>query len=190
MPISEYHNVTVQTVGRTVSFTLFKETDDPERPIAVAEVSVTFDKFPSERFGVSEVSARSYTEPLTPSELARLSWAKWLKAAETIYRTPRPPIGTPGGDNVLERLSLGRDQWAEYSRQIQAAMGRSGRRGLDRSHYERVARMYLALVADGERAPVKKLTESLGANYHTVSRWIRTAREMKILSDGQQGRSG
>ena len=135
-------------------------------------------------------SPRSYTKPLTPSELARLSWAKWLKAAETIYRTPRPSIGTPDGADVLERLRLGEEQWSEYSRQIQAAMGRSGRRGLPRSHYERVAQMYLALVADGERAPVKKLAESLGANYHTVSRWIRTARKMEILSDGQQGRSG
>lgn len=190
MSVHDYDRVQVQPGGRTVHFTLYKETDDPERPAAVGEVQVTFDTLASGEKGVSEIWVRSHSESLTPTDLARISWNKWLRSAETIHRTPRPEVGAPGGDSLEQRLHLDQQQWGDYTREIQAAMGRSGRRGLDENHYRRVAAMYEALVASGERAPVQRLAEQLDANYHTVSRWIRTARKKQLLPEGQPGRPG
>jgi hypothetical protein len=62
-------------------------------------------------------------------------------------------------------------------------MRQAGRttRGLDNEHYRLVAEQYRALVANGERSPVKAIAEMNHVTISAASGWIAGARGRKHL---------
>lgn len=124
---------------------------------------------------------------LTASELKRFPWSRWIRAAETIHKTPQPDIFLSGGDRRESRAAY-QEAWAQYHTQIQAAVGHPGSKGRDEAHYKRVAYLYQGLLADGETKPIKRLSEDLGISPNTVSTWIRKARKAGYLPETRKGR--
>ena len=190
LPNMKYDRVNVHSEGPRVRFTYVAETDSQDRSQVVGELGVTFGADQLGGQAVTEVWLKVNDRSLTPSELGRFSWAQWFLAADTIHRTPKPSMSLPGGDTVMDRISMSRQRWAEYEMQIQAAAGHPGAGGRDPAHYERVALLYMALVEAGERAPIQRLSEQLQVKPNTVSRWVAKAREHGFLPKGRRGRPG
>lgn len=137
------------------------------------------------------VSYESLGDHEIGAELNRISWKRWITAAETIASAPHTDgFFLPGGDNPIERIESWRDNLAAHRADVQAAVGHPGRRGHGDDHYQRVAELYRTLVAAGNRQPVKTIAEQLGVKPNTVSSWVREARARDLLPAGQRGKAG
>jgi hypothetical protein len=157
----------------------------------IATLTIRFDP-DSDPPTIKELSLRpdpSY-ERIVPSDLKRFAWDQWIRAAETIHTTPQPSIFMPPGEDFRDRQSAYEQTWSKYHASLQAAVGHPGSRGRDPRHYQQIAALYQNLVADGERAPIKRLAEDLGVKRNTVSGWIKQARKRGYLPEGTRGRAG
>jgi len=107
----------------------------------------------------------------------------------------------PGDDKELEPGALREfaPRWPLYANYARAAMTSADgdwqssllalreigttRRGLPPEHFRRVAAGYRALLAEGERHPVKALSEIHHVTISTASRWITETRNRGLLDD-------
>jgi hypothetical protein len=188
----QYEDVEASRTSNRVLFE-FRERRDPESeevPV-VANLEVTFSTSGhSDEPTVKEVLLRTTGGHLTPTEIRRFAWDRWLRAAETIYKTPDSSIFLSGQGTVREQREQFLQDWAHYHTAVQAAVGHPGSRGQDPNLYKHIAALYQALVSEGERAPIKRLSEQLGVNPNTLSGWVRKARQLGHLPKGHQGRAG
>lgn len=154
----------------------------------VGTLQIEFDPGADDEFTVTGVWLTTQ-DKLTPTDLKRFAWDRWIKAAETIIKTPKPEIFLTGGD-LRESRHRYLQEWAKYSTSVQAAVGRPGMRGHGAEHYQRVASLYQSLFADGESSPIKRMANDLGVSRNTVSGWVARARKDGYLPKGRQGKAG
>lgn len=182
----QWDKVTPEKTAGGTKFTFWRDTEGELEQSATLIIRFVPDTRPP---AVQEMTLELASgQSVIPSELKRFAWDRWITAAETIHTTPQPPEHPPPM-GWLGR-SLYANEVAEYQTALQAAVGHPGSRGRDDAHYQRIADIYRSLLADGERAPIKRLAEDLGVNRHTVSGWVKEARERKFLPDGTKGRAG
>lgn len=58
------------------------------------------------------------------------------------------------------------------------------------SFYSKVAELYSALAADGSRKPASEIAQANDVPVTTVHRWIKEARDRKLLGSGRRGKAG
>lgn len=125
-------------------------------------------------------------EGLTPTDLQRFAWARWIRVADAIARDAHPRLG-PGGfpeDPVtLAHLEL-------KGIKVVPPAKRPGRRGHSPEFYEQIAAQYRSLVLQGERAPTNRIAKEGTYSRHTVAGWVRKARELGHLPPARRGRAG
>lgn len=118
---------------------------------------------------------------VTPSDLSRFPWTRWLNFAEDVARTGNVP-------KVLNDTSKSRPVREVLGFAVEPAP--TGRKGYPRSHYEKIARLYLKLRAQGSANPTKAIADELDYNRNTVAGWIRRCRELDLLPPARHGRAG
>jgi hypothetical protein len=116
---------------------------------------------------------------ITPTELRRFPWDRWLELADWNVRLPNmrpsdPPL-VPKND-------------ASPAEASKPAPGRPGRRGHPDEHYREVAERYRQLRAEGVTNPTATIAAERFANHNTVAGWLRGARERGYLPPGRRGR--
>ena len=113
---------------------------------------------------------------LTPSRLQRFGWRRWMDVADALARSG-------GKDHSKVRSAIRKDRGLP--------LGRPGRAGHDRSHYERVAQRYEQLRQAGNVSnPTAKIAEEWNYSRNTVAGWVRRCRELGLLPPGRRGRAG
>lgn len=113
---------------------------------------------------------------LTPTELQRFPWRRWMDVADAIARSG-------GKDYRKVRPAVRKDKGLPPAR--------PGRAGHDRSHYERVAQRYEQLRQAGNVSnPTAKIADEWGYSRNTVAGWVRRCRELELLPPGRRGRAG
>lgn len=142
-------------------------------------------------------------EGLTPTTLQRFAWSRWLAVADAFARTEASDTATawqlarrdPKTASVLDRAVL-EERGLSVSAQRPEERGlprsgsRPGRRGHEHAFYERIARRYVELRSQGERAPTKRIANEEFVSRDTAAGWIRRARELQLLPPGRKGRPG
>ncbi len=118
---------------------------------------------------------------ITPTELRRFPWDRWLDRADFAIRDPmmRPRVFTAG---------LEKDASSAKASKPEPAPGRPGRRGHPDEHYREVAERYRQLHAEGVTNPTATIAAERFANHNTVAGWLRGARERGYLPPGRRGR--
>jgi hypothetical protein len=120
---------------------------------------------------------------ITPTELRRFPWDRWLDMADFVIRDPEMHPRTFSLD-PKENLSP-----AKASKpKPKPAPGRPGRRGHPDEHYQEVAERYRQLRAQGVTNPTATIAAERFANHNTVAGWLRGARERGYLPPGRRGR--
>lgn len=130
---------------------------------------------------------------VTPTEIRRFAWARWLDVADVIVRLPdserdpswfqpEPLAGTAGG-------KLKRAIYAEAGVKINMR-GRPGRKGHPREFYEVIAKRYRELLEQGVRSPTKTIAQEYRYSRDTAAGWVRRARELGFLPPARKGRAG
>lgn len=147
----------------------------------VAYVGVT--AYPSGRFGIDEITLRTWTEETLSDD----PWG------------PEPPSLSAAD---LRRIPLGRIDAAinaEVDEINRAVIDRrvaadpievpTGRRRYPDSFYEEMAARYQGLTFLGE-PPAKMIAEQAGVPVTTVHRWVREARRRGFLGPARKGAAG
>jgi hypothetical protein len=132
------------------------------------------------------VEAVSLWEPdgITPTELQRFAWSRWLTVADAIAR-----------DADAAPAKVTRAIYEEHGAPLPSGK-RPGRKGRPPEFYEQIATRYKELRAAGERSPTKAIVEELRRSQNewvsrnTVAGWIKRARELGYLQPGRRGRPG
>lgn len=130
---------------------------------------------------------------VTPTDIRRFAWARWLEVADVIARLPdpdrdpswfqpEPPASTAGG-------KLKRAIYAEAGVRFNMR-GRPGRKGYGLDFYQDVAQRYTELLKAGSRSPTKTIARERGYSRDTVAGWVRRARELNYLPKARKGRAG
>ncbi len=147
---------------------------------------VSFD--PDDEYRIRSVSL---TMPgrITPSELRKFPWDRWLRAADTFFRDPELRALHAVNDARQEHLFKAAAAPAKGAKPV-AAPGRPGRRGHPDSHYQAVAKRYMQLVSTGVRNPTATIAGEWRVNHNTVAGWLRVARERKYLPPARAGKPG
>ena len=149
--------------------------------------------------GLAEEVRLSSTSGFTPNELRRFGWEQWLRVADAAIRHYDSALqASPSGVDVMTRILWQRQPDPEGAARLATALReatdrqprRPGSTGHPDEHYQRIAEAYLALLAQGERAPTKTLAETLGRNHYTVGGWLREARKRGLLPPVRQGKPG
>jgi hypothetical protein len=132
---------------------------------------------------------------LTPTDLQRFPWARWLRVADAYNRRPpdeRPPHPA-GFDAELDKDT----SWGQATMALAEERGtpiasrkRPGRKGHPDQHYQDIARRYDQLVVAGARNPTAQLGQDLNYSRNTVAGWISTARKRGYLPPARHGRPG
>jgi hypothetical protein len=106
----------------------------------------------------------------------RLSEVRLVPGAEPWRLMPRLPLYL-----AYARAVLSRKQGNQVAALRALRDAGSGRRGHGDDFYQAVAALYGALVAAGERHPVKALAESQPVTIAAASKWIKRARELGMI---------
>jgi hypothetical protein len=130
---------------------------------------------------------------LTPTDIRRFPWARWLEVADVMARLPDPQ-GDPSWFQPEPRAStaggkLKRAIYAEAGVKINLR-GRPGRTGHGSEFYEEVAKRYTELMKAGVRSPTKTIAQERNYSRDTVAGWVRRARELNYLPKARKGRAG
>jgi len=97
--------------------------------------------------------------------------AEYLNYARAAMQT----LGPPEAGTIEER-------WARFNRAAEPLRKASGqRRGLSDGFYRGIAEEYRKLVAEGERHPVKALSQIHNVTLSAASRWVSGARDRGFL---------
>ena len=130
---------------------------------------------------------------LTPTDLQRFPWSRWLSVADAIARA---------GDRISQD-----SWWSERGDDPDTAAGkiqkaliadldipirrrRPGRKGHPPEFYEEVAKRYLELRVAGARNPTARIASERVYSRNTVAGWVKRARELGYLPPGRRGRAG
>lgn len=146
----------------------------------------------SEPARIHEVSL-SLIDGLTPTEIKRFAWSRWLTAADAVARTggdiTHPSWRTVEfGDpkSVAGMLTRGLDAENE----IPLPRRRPGRKGHPEEFYEKVANRYQELRERGIRSPTATIAREMHYSRSTVAGWIKKARRLGKLPPARRGRPG
>ena len=128
--------------------------------------------------GIDEVSLR-LAGGVTPTDLQRFAWSRWLRVAETVAQTGGDPSprSTTDPDPVSKEIT--RAVYEEHG--LPLPVRRPGRGGHPPSHYQEIADRYKDLRLQGVRSPVRQIAAERRARPNTVAGWIRRARELGML---------
>lgn len=170
--------VVTSIAGDTVLVEVFRMRDDPS-PTTVVEVAFALGG--GVPLGVRAVRVQSMGDPLKPSTLQRLPWARYLEIADGAIRW-----------RYAKDLQAMKGPLARQAKATRGLMGEKscpGRKPLPDDHYRRIADRYLELRASGEN-PIAVIAEEEKQNRNTVAGWVRKARERGYLPPGRTGRAG
>ena len=132
---------------------------------------------------VVEVRLALHEDPLTPTNLQRFAWARWLNVADSYWRThDRDDIDPQPHNQVLIRA-------LNAERRIPNT-GRPGRRGHPPEHYRKVAERYGAFRAAGASNPTARLAAERHVSRHTAAGWVSEARKRGFLPPARRGKPG
>ncbi len=146
----------------------------------------------SEPIRVQEVSL-SLVDGLTPIELKRFGWSRWLTVADAIARTGGD-VGHPSwrseefGDPATVSGKMTRALYAEHG--IAVPQRRPGRKGHGPEFYRGVANRYTELRAKGVRSPTQQIAAESFKSRDTVAGWVKKARKLGFLPPARRGRAG
>jgi hypothetical protein len=118
---------------------------------------------------------------ITPTELRRFPWDRWLWLADFNIRDPFMHSGSVA--HVPKN-----DMAPRKAPKPEPAPGRPGRRGHPDEHYRDVAERYRQLRSEGVTNPTATIAAERFANHNTVAGWLRGARERGYLPPGRRGR--
>ena len=142
-------------------------------------------KSPPER--VREVRLSS-SAGLTPSELQRFPWRKWLTGADAELRSATP---SASGMSWQVDTSLPHAIAKAIGLKLTPEPGlRPGRRGHPREYYERIAKLYEELRIAGLVNPDKQIATELNINASTVRGHISNCRQLGLLPPARRGKAG
>lgn len=140
--------------------------------------------------GVEEVSLRlSYG--VTPTELRRFAWQRWLTVAQAFALAGGDPTHPSWRSDVFADPhtvvgQMTRAVYAEHGIDVSPST-RPGRRGHPNKLYEDIARRYTELRLQGVRSPTKQIAQEMGRSKDTVAGWIRQARALGLLPATRRG---
>ncbi|MEI7547853.1 MAG: hypothetical protein WCK21_07320 [Actinomycetota bacterium] len=133
---------------------------------------------------------------LTPTEIARFPWSRWLKLAElhALAGTSlvdadfsmfdlagrEPPDSPPGRKAKAATDSAVRRQTGE--------LARPGRKGHESGFYEAVAQRWGELRTQGDPHPAGTISEERGYSVNTVNGWLRECRKRALMPKSTRGR--
>ena len=174
----------------------------PFGPVRVRAVTLTFGDLKASRrlrVGVDDrgqiVSVKlSDPEGITAKTLQHFPWARWLTMADQAIRS----YGSPGGGLDGLRILAALDYDADLERALDGGRlrdptrnpKRPGRRGLPASHYQGVAKEYMALRELGSLSPTRTLADRRKVSRNTAAGWVRAAHERGFLPPARGNRPG
>ena len=141
---------------------------------------------------VEEVSL-SLAGGITPTDLQRFPWSRWLNVADAIARA---------GDRMSQISWFSEradDPDTADGKMLNARIAdldipirrrRPGRKGHPPEFYEEVAKSYLELRVAGVRNPTARIAIERVYSRNTVAGWDTRARELGNLPPGRRGRAG
>jgi len=134
----------------------------------------------------------SLPDGLSPKDLSRFAWARWLGIADATRRLREE------GSDIPPALEDFRD-WSEVvdlmlgskrPRRRVTHKGRPGRRGHPDSHYEDVAESYKEFLRLGKHNPTQEIARNSHVSRGTAAGWVRGARQRGYLEPAVPGRPG
>ncbi len=142
------------------------------------------------------VEAVSLWEPqgITPTELQRFAWSRWLTVADAVARIGGDMTHPSWKSNLITDPDTvaGKMTRALYEEHgIAAPTGkRPGRKGHPSEFYEQLATRYKELRTKGERSPTRAIAQEMHYSRNTVAGWVKRARALGYLPPGRRGRPG
>ena len=91
-----------------------------------------------------------------------------------------------GSADMADQIMLGAA--AIQDRETIARMSVPDSRPYPQSFYEQVAETYGKLTASGSRRPAQEIADASGVPVSTVHRWVKEARRLQLLPEGQRGK--
>lgn len=107
-----------------------------------------------------------------------------LRAIPVAELIGRAVHNAPAHHQAAKRLALGR------APQLEAVRRAPGPKGHPDEHFQWIADEYRRALAARPKAPVAWLTEELGVDRSTITRWLQRARDKGYLGAAQPGKAG
>ena len=156
------------------------------------ELQVWFDPEAGHRVSAVRISL---PDGLTPTGLGLFPWARWLTIADAARHL------ASSGLRIDSSEFIGSSELADLERAVNSARdgkrpprgsssSRPGRRGHPDSHYQKIARRYLALRQKGIPNPTATIAGEDCVSTSTAAGWVRGARQRGYLPPGRPGRAG
>ena len=156
------------------------------------ELQVWFD--PAEHHRVSAVRL-SLPDGLTPTDLQRFPWARWLAVADASrglwnsgLRLDDPAFFGKAEPKALNSAVSAAREGRRPPRGLSAT--RPGRRGHPDKHYQDVALRYMSLRKEGITNPTAMLATEYVVSRSTAAGWVSEARRRGHLAPARRGRPG
>ena len=177
-----------------MTFQRFTPSNDEADTVMELRATYTYD-FKSSRLGPLRSVTLSSTS-LTPTEIARFPWSRWLKLTElhalagTSVLSVDASMFELSGREPADTAS-GRKAKAATDRAVRTQAGersRPGRKGWEPGFYEEVARRWgeLRLLADPH--PASTIATERGYSINTVNGWLKVCRARNLMPKSTRGR--
>lgn len=154
-------------------------------PQQEAELQVQFDKQTGRPTWVGLLNP----EGLTPTQLQRFPWARFLTVANAALRGLTEPAAPEDVVHLSDIFDA--EAWNKpLPKRRPKIAKRPGRAGHPEEHFVSVAKRYAELVANGVSSPTMTIARERHVSRNTAAGWVSEARKRSYLLPAHPGRAG